>query len=112
VRRLFQGPVIAFGPVSDAEQYTYSVVWLSFGIVLLFVGIALRSQPVRLASAAVVLLTVGKVFILDMGDLTGVFRALSNIGLGLVLVAIGRLYQKLLFPRRSAEPIPGRLLRA
>jgi uncharacterized membrane protein len=47
-----------------------------------------------------------------MGDLTGVFRALSFIGLGLVLVAIGRLYQKLLFPRRSAEPIPGRLLRA
>jgi uncharacterized membrane protein len=107
VRRLFQGPVIAFGPTSDAEQYTYSVVWLGFGIVLLFAGIALRSQPVRLASAAVVLLTVGKVFIVDMGDLTGGFRALSFIGLGLVLVAIGRLYQKLLFPRRSAEPAGG-----
>ncbi|HEX9903852.1 MAG TPA: DUF2339 domain-containing protein, partial [Propylenella sp.] len=107
VRRFFQGPVIAFGPVSDAEQYAYSVVWLGFGIILLFVGIALRSQPVRLASAAVVLLTVGKVFIVDMGDLTGVFRALSFIGLGLVLVAIGRLYQKLLFPRRSTEVAAG-----
>jgi uncharacterized membrane protein len=97
--------VLAFGPTSDAEQYTYSVVWLAFGIVLLFVGVALRSQPVRLASAAVVLLTVGKVFIVDMGDLAGGYRALSFIGLGLVLVAIGRLYQKLLFPRRSAEPV-------
>jgi uncharacterized membrane protein len=99
--------VIAFGYTSDAEQYTYSVVWLGFGIILLFVGIALRSQPVRLASAAVVLLTTGKVFIVDMGDLTGVFRALSFIGLGLVLVAIGRLYQKLLFPRRSTEAAEG-----
>jgi uncharacterized membrane protein len=107
VRRFFQGPVIAFGPVGDAEQYTYSVVWLGFGIILLFVGIALRSQPVRLASAAVVLLTIGKVFVFDMGDLTGVFRALSFIGLGLVLVAIGRLYQKLLFPRRSTEVAAG-----
>ncbi len=107
VRRLFQGPVLTFGDISDAEQYTYSVVWLCFGIVLLFAGIALRSQPVRLASAAVVLATVGKVFLIDMGDLTGGFRALSFIGLGLVLVAIGWLYQKLLFPRRTAAPAEG-----
>ena len=61
-------------------------------------GIALRSQPARLASAAVVLLTVAKVFLLDMAGLDGIFRALSFIGLGLVLVGIGWLYQRLLFP--------------
>jgi uncharacterized membrane protein len=82
---------------SDAEGYTYSAVWLAFGVVLLLVGIALRSQPVRLCSAAVVLLTVGKVFLVDMGGLTGVWRAFSFIGLGLVLVGIGYLYQRLLF---------------
>ena len=37
VRRLFHGPIMA-GPTSDAEQYTYSTVWLVFGIVLLAVG--------------------------------------------------------------------------
>ena len=35
-----------------------------------------------------------------MAGLTGVFRALSFIGLGLVLVGIGWLYQRLLFPPR------------
>jgi uncharacterized membrane protein len=31
-----------------------------------------------------------------------VYRALSFIGLGLVLVGIGYLYQRLLFPKREA----------
>jgi len=83
--------------MSEAEGYTYSAVWLAFGVVLLLIGIALRSQPVRLCSAAVVLLTVGKVFLIDMAGLTGVWRAFSFIGLGLVLVGIGLLYQRLLF---------------
>ena len=48
------GPISRSAPTSDAEQYTYSAVWLAFGVVLLAAGIALRSQPARLASAAVV----------------------------------------------------------
>jgi uncharacterized membrane protein len=33
-----------------------------------------------------------------MADLAGIWRALSFIGLGLVLVGIGYLYQRVLFP--------------
>ena len=40
-----------------------------------------------------------------MAGLTGIWRALSFIGLGLVLVGIGWLYQRLLFPR-AAETAP------
>jgi uncharacterized membrane protein len=104
VRTSYRGPVLNIGPTTDAEQYTYSAVWLAFGVVLLLVGILLRSQPARLASAAVVILTVAKVFLVDMAGLTGVYRALSFIGLGLVLVGIGWLYQRLLFP--PARPAP------
>jgi uncharacterized membrane protein len=107
VCHIYQGPVLAYGNTSDAEQYTYSAVWLAFGIILLVAGIVLRSQPVRLASAAVMLLTIGKVFLIDLGDLQGGFRALSFIVLGLVLVAIGGLYQRLLFPRRPPPPPAG-----
>ncbi len=89
------------GPSTDAEQYTYSVVWLAFGVALLAVGMLLRSQPLRLASAAVVTLTVLKVFLVDMHDLTGIYQGLSFIGLGVVLLGIGWLYQRLLFPRRA-----------
>jgi uncharacterized membrane protein len=99
VMRFYRGPVLTAGEFTDAEGYTYSAVWLAFGVALLIVGIFLRSQPVRLCSAAVVAITVAKVFLLDMNGLTGVWRALSFIGLGLVLVGIGYLYQRLLFRR-------------
>ena len=78
-----------------------------FGVVLLAIGVVLQSQPVRLASAAVVILTVLKVFLVDMRDLTGIYQAISFIGLGAVLMGIGILYQRLLFPRRlPAAPTP------
>jgi uncharacterized membrane protein len=108
VRTLFHGEVLTHGGTSDAEQYTYSVVWLAYGVALLLFGIVFRSQPARLASAAITLLTIAKVFLIDMAGLSGVFRALSFIGLGLVLVGIGWLYQRLLFPRRPPSvPAPG-----
>jgi len=104
VRRLYHGSVLTIGETTDAEQYTYSAVWLAYGVTLLLAGILLRSQPARLASAAVILITIAKVFLVDMSGITGVFRALSFIVLGLVLVGIGWLYQRLLFPKR---PPPG-----
>ena len=100
VVRLYHGPVLTAGETTDPEQYTLSAVWLGFGVVLLVVGLLLDSKPARLASAAVVVLTIAKVFLVDMSDLTGIWRALSFIGLGLVLVGIGYLYQHLLFPPR------------
>ncbi len=105
VRTLFHGPVLTSGFTSNAEQYTYSAVWLAFGVALLAAGMLLRSQPVRLASAAVVVLTVVKVFLVDMSDLTGIYQALSFIVTGLVLLAIGWFYQRLLFPRRLPAPV-------
>jgi uncharacterized membrane protein len=100
VRTLFHGEILTRGATTDAEQYTYSAVWLVFGVFLLMAGFRLQSQPARLASAAVVALTIGKVFLVDMSDLTGIFRALSFIGLGAVLVGIGWIYQRMLFPAR------------
>jgi uncharacterized membrane protein len=106
VRRYFHGDVLTVGRTTDAEQYAYSAIWLIFGVVLLAIGVALKSQAVRLASAAVVILTVLKVFFVDMRDLTGIYQALSFIGLGAVLMGIGLFYQRLLFPRqRAAAPI-------
>ena len=107
VRTLYHGAILTRGVTTDAEQYTYSAVWLIFGVALLIAGFLLRSQPARMASAAVVTLTIAKVFLVDMAGLTGIFRALSFIGLGAVLVAIGWLYQRLLFPARNTAITSG-----
>jgi uncharacterized membrane protein len=104
IRTLYHGPLLTVGPTTDAEQYTYSAIWLAFGVTLLAVGYVLHAQSVRFASAAVVVLTVFKVFFVDMSDLTGLWQALSVLGLGLVLLGIGWFYQRLLFPRRVPAP--------
>jgi uncharacterized membrane protein len=106
VQRLFHGPVLA-GPVSDLEQYTFSTVWLVFGIALLAAGFALRSQPARLLALGVISLTIAKVFILDTASISGIYRALSVIGLGVVLLGIGWVYQHLLFPQAPPTAAAG-----
>jgi uncharacterized membrane protein len=95
-RVLVSGPDMSFRDIPAAESYAYSAVWLAFGILLLAGGLLTASRGLRLASALVIMLTVAKVFLLDMSDLEGVWRALSFIGLGIVLIGIGLVYQRLL----------------
>ncbi|MES2751561.1 MAG: DUF2339 domain-containing protein [Pseudomonadota bacterium] len=108
IRRLYHGPYLNSFRTFDAEQYTYSVAWLAFGVALLGAGLLLPSQRARLASAVVIAITILKVFLVDMANLTGAYRAFSFIGLGLVLVAIGWLYQRILFNQtKRGPPLPG-----
>jgi len=112
IRRLYHGPILTSGATGDAEQYTYSIAWLAFGVALLGLGIVFNSQRARLASAVVIALTIVKAFVIDMATLTGVYRALSFMCLGLVLVAIGWLYQRILFRRRATPPPDGAAIEA
>jgi uncharacterized membrane protein len=106
IRRFYHGPILSRGETSGAEQYTYSIAWLAFGVALLGIGILFNSQRARLASAVVIALTVLKAFVIDMSTLSGAYRALSFMCLGLVLMAIAWLYQRVLFRRRAA-PLDG-----
>ncbi|MFD2057780.1 DUF2339 domain-containing protein [Mesorhizobium calcicola] len=97
VRRLFKGEFIGlWSGLGQLETYTYSALWLVIGVVLLTAGVWLKSQVLRIASAALIATAVLKVFIFDMSELEGVLRALSFIGLGAVLIGIGLFYQRLL----------------
>jgi uncharacterized membrane protein len=104
IRRLYHGPILIHGGTTDAEQYTYSIAWLLLGVALLCIGVLVNSQRARLASAVVIALTIVKAFVVDMSTLTGIYRSLSFICLGLVLVAIGWLYQRILFRRTASAP--------
>ena len=99
VRQLVHGgyiTLITFS-VTDAELYGYSAAWTLYGVALLGLGIKLKAQALRYASAAVVLLTVVKVGLIDASDLTGLYRVASFLGLGVALIGIGWLYQRILF---------------
>ncbi len=106
IRFLYAGNIdLSSGVIGSAESYTYSAVWLVLGLMLLLGGLLFDVKSARLASAAIILIAVLKVFLLDMANLEGIWRALSFMGLGLVLIGIGLLYQRLLFGgARTAPP--------
>lgn len=104
VRRLWQGPGLAdWKGFDQAEMYAYSVVWLILGVGLLVAGSRFQAKSLRLASAVLVFASVLKVFLIDMSNLEGIFRAASFIGLGAVLIGIGLFYQKVL--RTIEKPV-------
>ncbi len=106
MRRAFQGSVLAIhqqaGPVSDAELYAYSAVWMGYALVLLALGILGRSTMLRYASLSVLIVAVLKVFLVDMDDLTGLYRVVSFLGLGLVLIGIGHIYRRFVLRPEAA----------
>jgi uncharacterized membrane protein len=105
VRRFWQGEFIAYWKgFEQAETYSYSVAWLAIGVGLLALGSRFDARSLRIASAVIVMLTVAKVFLIDMANLEGVLRALSFIGLGFVLIGIGLFYQRILSGKSSRSP--------
>lgn len=98
IRRLFQGPQIALPsvPWNSAELYSVSAAWIAISLLVLAAGIKTRRRDLRLASAVLLVATTVKVFLVDMSELDGALRAASFIGLGVVLLGIGLIYQRLL----------------
>lgn len=106
VRHAFHGSRLDVGPDTDAELYAYSVAWLLFGVALLAAGLLRGSLVLRYASLLVILVSVAKVFLIDMAALTGLWRAVSFIGLGAALLGIGFVYQRFVLLRPPAAPPP------
>jgi len=101
VRHIFQGAHINGSETTSAEIYTYSVVWLLFGIALLFIGTLKKDRMVRVASLAVMILSVGKAFLYDSSELEGLFRVFSFFGLGLSLLGLSWFYTSFVFGDRD-----------
>jgi uncharacterized membrane protein len=97
IRQAFHGTYLSTGASSIAERYSYSAAWILFGAALLVLGILRKVKALRYASLAVMLLSVGKVFLYDMSNLTDLYRVLSFFGLGMSLLALAWVYQRFVF---------------
>ncbi|MGE0178283.1 MAG: DUF2339 domain-containing protein, partial [Sphingomonas sp.] len=75
---------------------------------LLLAGIRLPDKALRVAGLGLLTATMLKVFLVDAAALTGILRILSFLGLGVVLIGIGRLYGPILRAEAGAgeEPAP------
>ncbi len=91
------------GAVTDAELWIYSGVWLGYGMALMVAGIRLGATQLRLAALAVIGVVVLKVFLVDMNELTGLWRVLSFLGLGVTLIGLGAISRRFVFARPAAR---------
>jgi uncharacterized membrane protein len=103
VRQVFHGADIGGLVMYDAENYTYSGVWLTLSMAALSIGLLTDRVPLRHAGMGLMLLVSLKVFLWDMASLDGLLRVASFLGLGLSLIGVGYLYQKLVL-RKARKP--------
>lgn len=71
-----------------------SIGWGLYGTALVVVGIQRRYAPLRYLAIALLLLTVGKVFLVDLSELGGLYRIVGFLGLGVFLLLGAWLYQR------------------
>ncbi len=79
-----------------ARDMTYSLAWAAFATILLLIGIRQNSKGARNASLGLLLITIFKVFLYDLWQLSQLYRVGSIIGLALVLILVSFLYQRYL----------------
>lgn len=84
------------------RDLTRSFAWGLYAITLLVVGLWKRQRGLRLVSLGFLMLTVGKVFLYDLGQLTGLYRIMSFMALGVSLILVSLLYQR--FAKRDEVP--------
>jgi|TARA_B100002003_G_scaffold250070_2_gene288152 uncharacterized membrane protein len=101
IRHLWQGALDLDLPTSSAELYTYSIVWLALAVVTMLAGGARYGVQVYRAGMVLLLIVIGKLFLVDMADLEGLLRVASFMGLGLSLLGLAYLYQRFSFRHRA-----------
>jgi uncharacterized membrane protein len=77
-----------------AAGLTTSLAWTASASVLLYVGARRRIAGVRWLALALIGVTTVKVFLIDFAALTGIYRVISSLGLGVVLLIISFVYQR------------------
>ena len=88
------GALLELG-VRQQGQAVLSGVWALAGTVALFIGLRRDIRGLRMGALALLLLTVGKVFLVDLATLESVYRVISFIALGLLLLGSAFVWQRL-----------------
>ena len=85
------------------RDLTRSFAWGLYAIALLVIGLWRGQRGLRLVSLGFLMLTVAKVFVYDLGQLTGLYRIVSFMALGASLILVSLLYQR--FAAREESPV-------
>ena len=89
-----------------ARDFSFSAIWIIYGAALMVAGFWKRSAFIRWQAMVLVAVTIGKVFLYDSRELQQIYRILSFIALGVMLMAISYAYHRDWFklsPRKTGS---------
>ena len=86
-----------------ARDFTYSALWMAYGAMLMTIGFWRASAFVRWLALGLIAATTVKVFVYDTSELDRIYRILSFVALGVVLLAISFAYQRSWIKLPSSE---------
>ena len=96
------GPTLTFSFSGNfARDMTYSIAWALFAFALLLVGMKQKTGWVRYAGVVLLLITLVKLFLHDLGNLSQLYRIGAFIGVAIVLIVASFFYQRFLVPHKS-----------
>jgi hypothetical protein len=78
----------------NMQQLSLSGIWIFYSIFMLMIGIWRRIKLLRLLSIGLFGVTILKVFVFDLSFLETLYRIISFIALGLILLTVSYLYQR------------------
>lgn len=84
-------------------QFTYSALFMIFGAIQLAVGFWRRSAFLRWQALILLAISIAKVFLVDVSQLSQGYRIVSFLGLGALLLAVSFVYQKDWLGLRGSE---------
>lgn len=95
-----RGPrlTLSFGD-SPGRNLAVSIAWALYALVLLGFGMIRSSGGLRWLSLGFLIVTIGKVFLYDLGALRDLYRVMSLVGLAVSLLLVSLLYQRFVFRR-------------
>ena len=85
----------------EARDLTLSLAWALYALLLLGIGFRTKITGLRWVSLAFLLLTIGKVFLYDLGELEDLYRVASLVGLAFSLILVSLAYQRFVFRDRE-----------
>ncbi len=77
------------------RQLSLSIIWTVYGGAMLAVGIWRGNRLLRIMALGLLGLTIVKVFLFDLSALDKIYRVISFVVLGAILLAVSFLYQRL-----------------
>jgi len=95
IRHLWNGGIRPNMPVIEGELYTYSLVWLLMSVAIMVYGAYRNNNDAQKAGIIALLVVIAKAFFWDMRDLDGLWRVVSFLGLGLSLLGIAYLFNRM-----------------